>query len=237
MLDKFRVASAAMLAILLGSGALVACTYGPAETHQRVQNAALNADGTRVAVMVKIESYRPATGLAAFPDGGVPKMLLQEAHLYVVDVVSPAVEQRIPVTAPRQHRNSFNPWLIGWDGDSVYMQIPGCAGEPGDECWGPLVTRTVLRLQPGGDLAPTSDVPRLRLASRAEGPNGYIEVHKEGYGVSVATRQGGSRVPLLEFEGTELRLRQPPQATNPDRATRRKKKEEICARGQSSLRV
>lgn len=210
MLDNLRDASATMLAILLGSWALVACTYGPTETHRRIQNVAMNADGTRVAVVVKIESYRPATGFAAFPDGGVPKMLLQAAHLYVVNVVSPAVEQRISVAAPREHRNSFNPWLIGWDGDSVYMKITGCAGEPGDECWGPLVTRTTLKLQQGGDLVPTSDVPPLRLAARAEGSNGYIEVYREGYGVSVATRKGGSRVPLLAFEGIELRLAQAP---------------------------
>jgi hypothetical protein len=210
MIPRLREASVTMLPILLASCTLAACTYGPTETHRRVQNVALKADGTRVAVLVKIESYRPATGLAAFPDGGVPKMLLQAAHLYVVNVVSPVVEQRIPVKAPRQHRNSFNPWLIGWDGDSVYMQITGCAGEPGDECWGPLVTRTILKLQQGGDLVPASDVPLLRLADRAERSNGYIEVHKENYGVSVVTRKGGSRVPLLAFEGIELHLMQAP---------------------------
>lgn len=206
MIPRLREAPAALPAILLACCALAACTYGPAETRRTIQNVALKPDGTRVAVLVKIESYRPATGLAAFPDGGVPKMLRQEGHLYVVDLVAPAVERRIRVPAPRQHRNSFNPWLIGWDGDSVYIGITGCAGEPGDECWGHVVTRTILELEDGGDLVPVSDAPLLRLANRAEGSNGYVEVHKEADGVSLATRKGGDRRPLLEFEGIELQL-------------------------------
>lgn len=51
--------------------ALGACTYGPPFDASRVQSAVLSSDGRFVAFAFQEFWFRPATGLAAFPDGGI----------------------------------------------------------------------------------------------------------------------------------------------------------------------
>ena len=63
-----RTAVATIFAVLA-----LGCTYGPAEELALVQNVALRSDGKVLAAIVKYEHSRPATGFAAFPDGGVPR--------------------------------------------------------------------------------------------------------------------------------------------------------------------
>ena len=113
---------------VLAAVVLVACTYGPTEDHLTVQNVALKPDATLLAVVVKYERYRQATGLAAFPDGGVPRMLEQRADLYVIDLRIRMEVYRGEIPAPPNRRLAFSPWLVGWAGDHVYFKITGCEG-------------------------------------------------------------------------------------------------------------
>ena len=72
---KYSLALAAVL--------MTGCTYGPPEDHVTVQNVSLKPDATILAVIVKYERYQEATGLAAFPDGGVlplPSCHARELH-------------------------------------------------------------------------------------------------------------------------------------------------------------
>jgi hypothetical protein len=53
--------------------ALVACSYGTSVNNSGFESAAVSLDGRVLVVAYHQLNYRPATGLAAFPDGGVPQ--------------------------------------------------------------------------------------------------------------------------------------------------------------------
>ena len=44
-----------------------------------------NDENTRVAFIMSKRAYRPAKGIARFPDGGIPEYLLEETTLYIFD--------------------------------------------------------------------------------------------------------------------------------------------------------
>ncbi len=193
--------------LLLITAVLAACTYGPAEDHVTVQSLALKPDGSRLAVIVKYERSQVATGLAAFPDGGVPRVLVQRADLYVIDLPSRALVDSGQLLAPPAHRISFSPWLLGWVGDTVYFQVTGCPGSPGDECYGALIKTSVFRLPPRGNIT-TASLGSLapELTSSITRPGYYLSVAKEPYGVSIAEARGTARRPLMRFVGLRLEV-------------------------------
>jgi hypothetical protein len=184
---------------------LAACTYGPPEDHVSVENVAVKPDASLAAAIVKYERYRPAAGLAAFPDGGVPAMLIQRADVYIVALPSGKIRVRESVAAPPVHELAFSPWLIGWEGDTLYLSITGCPGRPGGECYGPRVRTSTYSISPAGRLAPDRAPSRPVLRSALDADGGYLSVAAERYGVSVTRQRGGSRTPLLQFTGVELR--------------------------------
>jgi hypothetical protein len=51
---------------------LSACSYGPTVDNSSFESAVLTPNGTTVLAAYHIERYRPAQGVAAFPDGGIP---------------------------------------------------------------------------------------------------------------------------------------------------------------------
>lgn len=183
---------------------LAACTYGPPQDHLSVQNVALKPDGSRLAVVVRFERSRSPTGLAAFPDGGVPKVLEQRADVYVVSLPQRALLAHHTLSAPEIHRVSFNPWLMGWEGDQLLLRITGCAGAPGDECYGPLVKASVFAISAEGRVAPDTASRRPALISSINSASAYVSVGVEPYGVSIATQPGQTRTPLLQFSGQNL---------------------------------
>jgi len=69
------VRRSAAWAALLATGALIGgCSYAAPLDRSRVESAVPLSDGS-VAVAFRQLRYRPATGLAAYPDGGVPRYL------------------------------------------------------------------------------------------------------------------------------------------------------------------
>jgi hypothetical protein len=192
--------------LLLAAVLTAACTYGPAEDHVNVQNVALRPDGARVAVIVRYRRTQPPTGLSAFPDGGVARVIAQRADLYVVDPRSRTFVHRGETQAPRDQSVSFSPWLMGWDGDTVYFKITGCPGSPGAECHGPLVRTSVYALSATGHVAAAEPpAPPVLLSTRGEASE-YLSVGVEPYGVSIGTRLGAPRTPLMRFAGQRLEL-------------------------------
>ncbi len=193
--------------LLLITAFLAACTYGPAEDHVTVQNLALKPDGSQLAVMVKYERYQVATGLTAFPDGGVPRVLVKRTDLYVMDLPSRALVDSGQLLARPAHRIAFSPWLLGWVGDTVYFQVTGCAGTPGDECHGALINTSLFGLPPGGTIAEAAlDSLKPELTSSITRPGHYLSVAKEPYGVSLSQARGEARRPLMRFVGVRLEV-------------------------------
>ena len=79
--------AAAALATALVAG----CSYAAPVDRSGIE-AAVPLQGGGVAIAFKQLRYRPATGLAAFPDGGVPRYL-DDAHIF--GVLSPAAGARV----------------------------------------------------------------------------------------------------------------------------------------------
>lgn len=67
---------------------LVGCTlgYGPPLDNARIESAVLHDDGRRCVFGFHDVIYRPATGMRAFPDGGIPRYLVDQHILAMVDV-------------------------------------------------------------------------------------------------------------------------------------------------------
>ena len=80
---------------LFGAFAYLACLqggcHGPVEDHGRIASTAL-IGGERVAIAYHDHRYRPATGLAAFPDGGIPQTVRDR---FVVALVARGVVREI----------------------------------------------------------------------------------------------------------------------------------------------
>jgi hypothetical protein len=183
-----------------------ACTHGPSEDHVQVQNVALKPDGTLLAVIVKYERYSPATGLAAFPDGGVPRMLEQRADLYVVDPAGRAIRFQGGIAAPADRRVAFTPWLLGWADDRVYFKITGCPGPTGAECFGSRLGVSYFALTPGGSMGAIDSPPALALLSTVNGDSGFVSAGVESYGISAGFSRDAARAPLMRFDGARLVL-------------------------------
>ena len=172
-----------------------------------MNNVALKPDGSLAAVVVRYERSRPATGLSAFPDGGTSRVLLQRADFYVVSVKPRGLLHRSELTPHPNQRVSFEPHLLGWAGEAVYLQIQGCPGTPGDECYGPLRTTSLYSWVPGAAVADATTKPVVSLMSRIDhSPSGFLEITREPYGVGIRTRIGAAATPLLRFNGVRLEV-------------------------------
>ncbi len=84
----------ALFAVLLTAAG---CSYGPVTDQSGVQSALLLPDQQTVALACQTLRYRPAVGIAAFPDGGVPRYVRDSAVIATVGVKgdSPRILQRL----------------------------------------------------------------------------------------------------------------------------------------------
>lgn len=92
---------------------LSACNWGYGEPFDRAkfQSAALHEDDTRCLFALHDVVYRPAEGMRAFPDGGVPRYVIDRHKVGVVDVHS----GEATVLVDRKNRR----WLDGHGGFHV----------------------------------------------------------------------------------------------------------------------
>lgn len=75
-----RRRSVFLLLLLVAAG----CSYGPVVDRSGVSSAVLLPGGEGVGFVYRVLRYRPAQGVAAFPDGGVPRYLDDRAIVAVV---------------------------------------------------------------------------------------------------------------------------------------------------------
>lgn len=134
--------------IAIVAAVLGACTYGPPVEQRAIINVAVQPGTTTAAVMVRYQKLQPPTGLTAFPDGGVPRMLEQRAELYVIDLGTGRVLGHSSRPAPDDRRVSFEPWVLGWEDGHIDVQATGCPGRDGGECYGTLRQASYFQVDP-----------------------------------------------------------------------------------------
>ena len=199
-LSRRGAVACAIVAVLQG------CTHGSPTQLVRVPNVALSPDGAFLGAIVMAERSRPATGLAAFPDGGVPQVLAQRADLYVVDLRGDSLLFRGDVVPSERHRVAFSPWLVGWKGDRLYFRITGCPESPDSECHGELVGESLHAVRVGGRIESVSSAEGAVLLSTLNRGARYARASVESSGVSFTRARGTRGAPLLRFEGERLVL-------------------------------
>lgn len=79
-------------ALLSFAGLLAGCMYGPMRDSSSFKSAFLCDEGRLVALSFHNFEYRPARGIAAFPDGGVPRYLADRSIVCLYDKASGAVK-------------------------------------------------------------------------------------------------------------------------------------------------
>ncbi|MGM0569276.1 hypothetical protein [Marinobacter sp.] len=165
------------------------CTYGPEEERAYIENIAVRPESFQFAVAVHYVRFRPATGINAFPNGGIPQYLEPTALVYLVDVSTDENVEIARIPVPEQLKKSFSAHLTGWKGDRVYIQLSGC---PGAECYGDLLQFRHYELSteapPRRIESRPKDIDRAPgMLSRAPGEDIYMRVSAGSRIISVRT--------------------------------------------------
>ena len=187
---------------------LSACTYGPPRRRVWIQQAEGRPETRVFAAIVWSEVRREATGLAAFPDGGVPKISDQSVTIYVADVNQRSARRVGRIVVPRDMENSREPFLPGWQGSSFYVQIAGCPN-PHAECNARRVNRAAYRVDQDGTIARVDSLPRLLerepgMGARAPGERVYMRISATRDTVRVRTEDGGPFTAKFALDGERV---------------------------------
>jgi len=166
-----------------------ACTYGPQEELAQIENVAVRPDTLQFAVAVRYVRFQPATGITAFPNGGIPNYLERTAIVHLVDVSKDQIVELARIEAPDQLKTGFSAWMTGWKGNSVFLQLSGC---PESECYGDLLQFHHFSLSPNTEPrnigARPEDIDRTPgMLSRAAGEKVYMRVSADSRVISVRT--------------------------------------------------
>lgn len=204
--------AAGLLALVL----LGACTYGPEEERRTVEQVLRLGDGYEAVVVVRLDRFRPPTGLTAFPDGGKTKMLERRARLYVVDAVDRTVRVLAELSAPDDVWEAYDVHIRALAGDSVaYVASTGCP--KGGECHPALGRTHLLRVVTAtGEATHVERVPAGAglpgiMVARAPGEDRYVRWSREGATVTVLLEEGGQRQPVFEVRADgSLAVIEPP---------------------------
>jgi hypothetical protein len=121
-----------VVAVGVLSAASSACTYAPPAPMVRVANHVVRPGTDSIAIAVVAATHRNPTGLAAFPDGGAPRVEREQGIFYlcVPNAVAPAPLLRRIAIVPRPDslRSGFTAWVSDWDGpERLVVSLRGYA--------------------------------------------------------------------------------------------------------------
>lgn len=205
-----RAAMATAAAAVL---ALASCTYGEPKRALELEHAVAD-DGSKLAIAAERYVWQRPTGIAAFPTGGLIKVTDQAVDVYVVDLASKKILYRHAIDTPgRGSMHSFSAWVLGWQGNDVYVKMHGCL--PGfwtsyKGCYGEREQGFVYRVSRDGVEPAGEPVPPLRRHRYLGGATGRDARPNErayfslGDGVWIHHGSRGPREQLLRVNGQDL---------------------------------
>lgn len=165
------------------------CSYAQQEERASIENVAVRPETTQFSVAVSYEKFRPATGINAFPNGGIPQYLEKTAIVYLVDVSTDEIVEIARIEAPEELQTSFNIHLMGWKRNRLYAQLSGC---PGSECYGDLIQYRYYELGAGVEprriVDKPEDIERVPgMLSRSPEEVTYMRVSAGSQVISIRT--------------------------------------------------
>jgi hypothetical protein len=105
------------------AGATLGCTYAAPVPIAHVANHVVRPGTDSFAIAVVAATHRRPTGLAAFPDGGAPRVEHEQGIFYLCVPNAPAQPLRRIAIVPRPDsiRSGFTPWISDWDGPERFV--------------------------------------------------------------------------------------------------------------------
>lgn len=83
-----------------------------------------NNDSSKIAFVLSTMAYRPAKGMAAMPDGGIPEYLLEEVSIYTLDTRNNTISKLADVSDLAGITGAYRSSLdiqVAWDGQLLYF--------------------------------------------------------------------------------------------------------------------
>lgn len=204
-----------VLALLLP---LSGCTYGPPHHYAKLENAAGRINTHTIAVALSCQRLREPTGLSTFPDGGSPRILEQAALIYVCDVDQPSTKLLARIVAPRGMEGAFEPWILGWVRDDIFVGLTGYRHSSLRGSVGPLIKQTYRVGLDGtcqtveGPPDSLKQTPNLGIPMKGE--TNFMRLSKGAFDIGVRLEDGGPYTPLFEVNQAKCTL----DAVSPSKA-------------------
>ena len=148
--------------ILMGT---FSCTYGPPELMLRIENAKFKPESNLIAVVIHYKKNRWPTGIInTFPNGGVPKVLVSEARVYLCDADTLTVKKLASIEQSDQLKHGFSPWIVGWKEDALVLQLTGMAGTSRAD-YDAGLNKEIYLVDLQGNITPLSEKPKTLTSS------------------------------------------------------------------------
>jgi len=109
----------------LSLSVVAACSYGPPERYREFEEFMTAQDSSVTAYLRGFSALRLPRGIAAFPDGGIPKKASSGVELFLCQRGKNRFRQiaRVSVPLPMQDRGQYH--LKGWIGNLLVLQLSG----------------------------------------------------------------------------------------------------------------
>ena len=117
-----RIFTARWILCLLILG-IISCTYKDPEILAHIYSKAAKPDSHTLVVGTQYILWKRPSGISAFPNGGIAKILEQEARLYFCDVDDPANIRRVAVVFDPQQYSAPRPDILGWQGEVIFFRV------------------------------------------------------------------------------------------------------------------
>jgi hypothetical protein len=149
---------AIVIAILLGA---CSCTHGPPQLQVKILNAQFKPGTGLIAVAMLYQKHRLPTGfINTFPNGGVPKVLVKEARVYLCDTHLLTVKKLVSFAEPSHLKNGFSPWIAGWKEDAIVLRLTGRAGTSLAD-YEAGINEEIHLVDMQGNITPIQEVPKM----------------------------------------------------------------------------
>jgi hypothetical protein len=131
----------------------------------RIENAKFQPESNLIAVVIYYEKNRWPTGIInTFPNGGVRKVLVSEARVYLCDTDTLTVKKLASIEQSDHLKYGFSPWIIGWEKGSIVLKLTGMAGTSlADHNAG--LNKEIYLVDLQGNITPLSKEPKTLTSS------------------------------------------------------------------------
>lgn len=206
---------------ILIAGLLSSCSFGPPETRAYISNVRAKPDSQSIAVAVRYEKFRSPTGfINTFPNGGIPKILDQEARIYLCDAETAVVKRIATVTPEKDVQLGWEPWVMGWVGDSLHFKISGQSGTRESDIRHPIPI--IYCLDATGRLSMVREAPEALEFQSNTGPlpqHSYVRYTEGHKTIDVRTKNMTEARTLFKIEANGGELVSVSESSKPLEAT------------------